>query len=180
MIKVTKVSVVGWISIQVTQVSAHQCRGMKLKDLVAESHQISSVASWPHRITWSICETMKKQNVRTLSLIVCTLTYLLVGAAVFDALESEFEIEEKRRLSEEEHELVVKYNISDEDLRNLTRNVIRSVPHKAGIQWKFAGAFYFATTVITTIGEYCCIYLKISHTNKISLLKYWLFLFQLE
>lgn len=37
---------------------------------------------------------MKKQNVRTLSLIVCTFTYLLVGAAVFDALESETE---KRR-----------------------------------------------------------------------------------
>jgi len=31
---------------------------------------------------------MKKQNVRTLSLVVCTFTYLLVGAAVFDALES--------------------------------------------------------------------------------------------
>ncbi|XP_076325915.1 two pore potassium channel protein sup-9-like isoform X2 [Tachypleus tridentatus] len=30
--------------------------------------------------------------------------------------------------------------------------VIKSVPHKAGIQWKFAGAFYFATTVLTTIG----------------------------
>lgn len=37
---------------------------------------------------------MKKQNVRTLSLIVCTFTYLLVGAAVFDALESDTE---KRR-----------------------------------------------------------------------------------
>lgn len=31
---------------------------------------------------------MKKQNVRTLSLVVCTFTYLLIGAAVFDALES--------------------------------------------------------------------------------------------
>lgn len=31
---------------------------------------------------------MKKQNVRTISLIVCTITYLLVGAAIFDALES--------------------------------------------------------------------------------------------
>jgi hypothetical protein len=28
---------------------------------------------------------MKRQNVRTLSLIVCTFTYLLIGAAVFDA-----------------------------------------------------------------------------------------------
>lgn len=34
---------------------------------------------------------MKKQNVRTLSLVVCTFTYLLIGAAVFDALESETE-----------------------------------------------------------------------------------------
>jgi len=34
---------------------------------------------------------MKKQNVRTLSLIVFTLTYLLVGAAIFDVLESETE-----------------------------------------------------------------------------------------
>lgn len=38
---------------------------------------------------------MKKQNVRTISLIVCTFTYLLVGAAVFDSLESD--TEKKRR-----------------------------------------------------------------------------------
>jgi hypothetical protein len=34
---------------------------------------------------------MKKQNVRTLSLIVATFTYLLIGAAVFDVIESEEE-----------------------------------------------------------------------------------------
>lgn len=37
---------------------------------------------------------MKKQNVRTLSLVVVTFTYLLIGAAIFDALESKTE---KRR-----------------------------------------------------------------------------------
>lgn len=97
---------------------------------------------------------MKKQNVRTLSLIVCTFTYLLVGAAVFDALESEYEIEEKRNLVSEEQEMMRKYNMTDEDYMIITRNVIRAVPHKAGIQWKFSGAFYFATTVITTIGKW--------------------------
>ena len=96
---------------------------------------------------------MKKQNVRTLSLIVCTFTYLLVGAAVFDALESEFEMDERVILQSEEDSLKGKYNISEEDYRNITRNVILSQPYKSGIQWKFAGAFYFATTVITTIGK---------------------------
>lgn len=30
--------------------------------------------------------------------------------------------------------------------------VLKTEPHKAGQQWKFAGAFYYATTVLTTIG----------------------------
>ncbi|KAK7502907.1 hypothetical protein BaRGS_00005856, partial [Batillaria attramentaria] len=94
---------------------------------------------------------MKKQNVRTLSLIVCTFTYLLVGAAVFDALESEFEAENKEVLESKEELLVQRYNISKEDLKELRDNMIRLVPYKAGTQWKFAGAFYFALTVITTI-----------------------------
>jgi len=44
----------------------------------------------------------KKQNVRTVALIFSTLTYLLVGAAVFVALESEFEATESAKLFEEE------------------------------------------------------------------------------
>ena len=39
---------------------------------------------------------MRRQNVRTLSLVVCTFTYLLIGAAVFDALESDTEAERLR------------------------------------------------------------------------------------
>ena len=95
---------------------------------------------------------MKRQNVRTLSLIVCTFTYLLIGAAVFDALESEHERVERAFLEDEEEEFRRRYNVTSHAFKEITRNVIRSVPHKAGIQWKFAGAFYFATTVITTIG----------------------------
>lgn len=123
---------------------------------------------------------MKKQNVRTLSLIVCTFTYLLVGAAVFDALESETE---KRRwavlqckysqlyiiatqtskfnvkicvfsILAFEDMVISKYNISPEDFKVLETVVLKTEPHKAGQQWKFTGAFYYATTVLTTIGQY--------------------------
>ena len=34
---------------------------------------------------------MKKQNVRTLSLVIGTITYLLIGASIFDYVESEEE-----------------------------------------------------------------------------------------
>lgn len=130
---------------------------------------------------------MKRQNVRTLSLVVCTFTYLLIGAAVFDALESETE---RRRwdflkglcsLIEYDNRYIVihnlqkininfiklfsiilnldvrdkmihKYNISDEDYRMIEIVIIENKPHKAGPQWKFAGAFYFATVVLAMIG----------------------------
>ncbi|XP_076349908.1 two pore potassium channel protein sup-9-like isoform X2 [Tachypleus tridentatus] len=95
---------------------------------------------------------MKRQNVRTLSLIVCTFTYLLVGAAIFDALESDNEVEQREALQHVEGILLTKYNVSKEDYRIWLTVMIKSVPHKSGIQWKFAGAFYFATTVLTTIG----------------------------
>lgn len=96
---------------------------------------------------------MKRQNVRTLSLIICTFTYLLVGAAVFDALESDFEMREKEQLEAEERRLQGKYNISEDDYRKLETIIMEAEPHRAGVQWKFAGSFYFAITVITTIGK---------------------------
>ena len=96
---------------------------------------------------------MKRQNVRTLSLIVCTFTYLLIGAAVFDALESEYELENRFNLSRQEQEIRVRYNISDEHFNEIRVNVIKSRPYQAGIQWKFAGALYFSLVVNALIGR---------------------------
>ncbi|XP_015513268.1 two pore potassium channel protein sup-9 [Neodiprion pinetum] len=95
---------------------------------------------------------MKRQNVRTLSLVVCTFTYLLIGAAVFDALESDTERRRWEFLSEVRRNMMKKYNITPEDYRMVEIVIIENKPHKAGPQWKFAGAFYFATVVLAVIG----------------------------
>lgn len=79
---------------------------------------------------------MKRQNVRTLSLIVCTFTYLLIGAAVFDALESENEIEMKRSLLSYEEKIIAQYNISDEDFERIRENALRSRQYRVENQWK--------------------------------------------
>lgn len=96
--------------------------------------------------------TMKRQNVRTLSLVVCTFTYLLIGAAVFDALESETEKKRWDFLSNIRNNFVGKYNMTEQDYRMMEIVIIENKPHKAGPQWKFAGAFYFATVVLAMIG----------------------------
>ncbi|KAK7792731.1 hypothetical protein R5R35_005937 [Gryllus longicercus] len=95
---------------------------------------------------------MKRQNVRTLSLVVCTFTYLLIGAAVFDALESDTETRREEVLLEAKARLLRKYNISDLEFSMIETIIIENRPHKAGPQWKFAGAFYFATVVLAMIG----------------------------
>lgn len=48
--------------------------------------------------------------------------------------------------------IIKKYNISEEDYKVMETVILKSEPHKAGQQWKFTGAFYYATTVLTTIG----------------------------
>jgi potassium channel subfamily K member 9 len=114
---------------------------------------------------------MKRQNIRTLSLVVCTFTYLLVGAAVFDRLESETESTRWEFLKAAKDNFYRKYNMTEEDYRMLEIVIIENKPHKAGPQWKvgienssyscqilnfnyfqFAGAFYFATVVLAMIG----------------------------
>uniref|UniRef100_UPI0037E94CDF potassium channel subfamily K member 15-like n=1 Tax=Semicossyphus pulcher TaxID=241346 RepID=UPI0037E94CDF len=95
---------------------------------------------------------MKTQNIRTLSLIFSIVFYLLIGAAVFDALESDSESSKKKALEQKLNELKKKYGFTEDDYKEIERVVLLSEPHRAGRQWKFAGSFYFAITVITTIG----------------------------
>jgi len=56
--------------------------------------------------------------------------------------------------------LVRKYSISEDDYRMMEVAIIENKPHKAGPQWKFAGAFYFSTVVLAMIGTYTILRLQ--------------------
>lgn len=136
--------------------SAHKViRGSPLRQsstVMSPPSSPSSRASLTRRPTpWHTI--MKRQNVRTLALIICTFTYLIVGAAIFGALESKEETTQRKDLGDRKKELLNTFNLSTEDFDKLEKVVLQLKPHKAGVQWKFAGSFYFAITVITTIGK---------------------------
>ena len=89
--------------------------------------------------------------------------YLLIGAAIFTAIEHEREIEAKDN-AEEEIRMVIskvasKYNLSENvsesilhDFTNLcTENHLQII--NATSRWTFLPSLYFAATVITAIGE---------------------------
>ncbi|XP_039971573.1 potassium channel subfamily K member 9-like isoform X2 [Xiphias gladius] len=123
------------------------------EDVPASPVPLRSSSTPPHCRSARIPELrMKTQTIRTLSLILCIIVYLLLGAAVFAALESESESSRKKALEQKLNALKNEYGFTEEDYREIERVVLLSGSHRAGSQWKLAGSFYFAITVITTIG----------------------------
>ncbi|KAF1749279.1 hypothetical protein GCK72_025746 [Caenorhabditis remanei] len=92
------------------------------------------------------------KSARALLLILSTFTYLLFGAMVFDKLESEEDTRVRDEIERITDRLKNKYNFSERDMHLFEAIAIKSIPQQAGYQWQFAGAFYFATVVITTVG----------------------------
>ena len=60
---------------------------------------------------------MKRRNVRTLSLIVVTFTYLLIGAAVFDVLEGGYNEDSYDGLVKVQQDFISKYNMTELDYK---------------------------------------------------------------
>ena len=59
---------------------------------------------------------------------------------------------EINQISVLEKQMLDKYGVTEDDFHVLEEVVYLKQPFKAGKPWKFAGSFYYATTVLTTIG----------------------------
>lgn len=91
------------------------------------------------------------QNYRTLAYVITTLVYLVIGAAIFDKLESREETIRHANLTARIALFKKQHNITHHDFLNLTRTVEFRLHYKKK-QWKFIGSFYYATVVLALIG----------------------------
>lgn len=96
--------------------------------------------------------SIKRQNIRTVSLVVCTLVYLLTGAAVFDCLESPNEEINRQKLNYHIDKFKHKTNITESEFENIYKLIIRKGHFNRSSQWEFGGSFFFCTLALALIG----------------------------
>lgn len=85
------------------------------------------------------------------------LAYILLGALVFQALESRNEEKERETMLEAQIHFQKKYNISHADMQTFVNKIEEIVDHGFSQhwmkRWTILGSLFFAGTVVTTIGE---------------------------
>lgn len=94
--------------------------------------------------------------------IVLFLVYLLVGAAIFQAIEIQYEKDKREELqfNKVKENFTARHNISDADMKEFLGKLKKALELGFDLQtavfqqqWHFMNAFVFAGNVVTTIGE---------------------------
>lgn len=105
-------------------------------------------------------------NTKTMIImIVLFLVYLLVGAAIFQAIELHNEEKQRAEFQFEaylKNNFTDKYKISDVDMADFLQKLKKALElgfdlqtggYPSKFQWHFMNAFFFAGNVVTTIGK---------------------------
>lgn len=105
---------------------------------------------------------MERGNLRFIVLIIVYVFYLVIGAAIFSSIEGPYEKRVVSDVISKRDAFLAKYPcVDDLDLEEFIKVVVRA--RDQGISpmrnvtipsWEFGSAFFFAGTVITTIGEF--------------------------
>ena len=100
---------------------------------------------------------IKEEIIQLLVLATFLMIYMLLGAAIFSALESENE----KTLMAKYHAIFRKFEVEN-NVTSVAMQKLIAVHQEACLlgvspddvqKWDYAGAFYFVGTVITTIGK---------------------------
>lgn len=85
--------------------------------------------------------------------------YLVVGAAIFQALEHDNQKSNYGRKVQIRQNIQNKYNISEIDFKQWMDTYKANMQFQGGeeVEWTFGNSFLFAAVTITTIGECCFI-----------------------
>ena len=117
---------------------------------------------------------LTQQNIRTLLLITCTVTYMLVGAAVFGALEYDQDQLERKKYLQIYRRLQRHYNISKADMSELAKYLHKKKHVEYALEpWSFAGSVYFTAVTITTIGKSIPFFLVVVFSSINLFLTFW-------
>jgi len=104
---------------------------------------------------------MKKSNFRLLLLLAFYGLFLILGAAIFSAIESPLEVAEIKSVRERKSQFLRTYDcLTEQELDELLLHVVRATNRGVAVtrnlssepNWSFGQSFFFAGTVVTTIG----------------------------
>lgn len=80
--------------------------------------------------------------------------YVLLGAVVFQAIESEPQMKEINRVRATRMEILNRYNITAEDAEKWMKTFASTLMgNEDFLHWNYGNSFLFAMVVVTTIGK---------------------------
>jgi len=105
---------------------------------------------------------MERATIRLIALVIVYIFYLSVGAAIFSSIEGPYEQRILSDLRKKRDDFLVKHPcVTDKELKAFVKHVVAA--QEMGIyplrntsdkrSWGFGSSFFFAGTVVTTIGK---------------------------